>query len=728
MKILVTGGFGFIGSHLVERLIKEGHDVTVIDDFSTGDASNLKCNVTLFKMGVEDEKCEKIFADFKFDVVVHLAFKALPKLGGKEYGEVDRSNTVGLCNILYFSQKYNVNKLILLSSYQVYGKQNKFPINESSQILAKSEKSGSYIERESREYFCNKYREKGMNVVVLRIGSVYGPRQTKNFISSVIKHAQDYEAEQITIMNQIKDYIYISDVVEAIFKACEKRTSSILNISSSTGLTNSEIQGIINKYIEPDERVFLNYIDGYTKPQYMLDNQKACFELKWSPKYSIDDGIKKTVEWSLKNPDISKNNVVSEKKTLFNRIKTKWFSGNVHKYCENSILFVITTTLMIFLELKFSIKVDLLIIYIVLVNVYYGWWHGIIAILLSTAAYTGIKMGFDNMTMSGVFSNASQALYIAMYFIIGGITGYVVDRMKVEKKELQSDLDSISEELRLTNAMYDKSIEIKNSLQETIESNEDSLGKIFNIISRLDNVIPEQILSEATMIFSKMLKTESVHLYYLDSKKNLRLAAVRGRIKYHKSLMSDDYEFLESVIEEGNTFINREFTDDYPMVCAPIIQDGCTQAVVFLDNLEFKRLTYQFLNTLKVLTYLIANSMSKAAEYESAIQDKKYLSDTFIMKKDWFERLIKEKQMKLSEGDMPIYLIIFMQGIGEKNVELYHRVRQVLRESDHIGEVDGTRFAIMLLNTSKEEASAIEHRLVALGISDTQIEALWRTL
>ena len=182
------------------------------------------------------------------------------------------------------------------------------------------------------------------------------------------------------------------------------------------------------------------------------------------------------------------------------------------------------------------------------------------------------------------------------------------------------------------------------------------------------------------------------------------------------------------MIEEGNTFINREFTDDYPMVCAPIIQDGCTQAVVFLDNLEFKRLTYQFLNTLKVLTYLIANSMSKAAEYESAIQDKKYLSDTFIMKKDWFERLIKEKQMKLSEGDMPIYLIIFMQGIGEKNVELYHRVRQVLRESDHIGEVDGTRFAIMLLNTSKEEASAIEHRLVALGISDTQIEALWRTL
>lgn len=725
MKILVTGGYGFIGSHLAERLIKEKHDITIIDDFSTGNASNLNGNITLFKMGVEDAKCEKIFADFKFDVVVHLAFKALPKVGGKKYGEIYHSNTVGLCNVLLFSQKYNVKKLIVPSSYQVYGKQNKFPIHERSRILVKNEKAGSYLER---EYLCNEYREKGLNVVVLRSASIYGPRQPENFISRVIKQTLDDEAGQLTIMNQIKDYIYISDAVEAIYKTCENQTSSVLNISSATGMMHSEIQEIINANIESDNKVFFNCIDEHTKPKYVLDNQKACFELKWTPKYSIEDGIKKTVEWYLKNMDTNKSDFVNEKQPLFTLIKTKWFSGSSHKYFENFMLFIILTTLMTVLELNFSIKVDLLLIYIVLVNLYYGWWHGIIAILLSIAANVGLRMGFENTTMAGIVNNASQALYIAMYFIVGGTTGYIVDRMKVEKAELQSDLDSISEELYFTNAMYDKSIEIKNSLQETIENNEDSLGKIFNIVSRLDNVIPEQILSEAAMVFSKMLKTESVHLYYLDSRKNLRLAAVRGNIKYHKSFMHKDYDFLESVIEEGNTFINKEFTDGYPMVCAPIVQDGCTRAIVFLDGLEFRSLTYQFLNTLKVLTYLIANSISKATEYEKAIQDKKYFRDTFIMKKDWFEKLIKEKQMKLSESELPIYLVIFKKNINDKNVNLYNRVIKVLRESDYIGNVYGAKFGILLLNTNKEEAVAIESRLRALGISDTSIEALWRIL
>ena len=105
MKILVTGGYGFIGSHLVERLIKENHSITIIDDFSTAKESDFTDNVTLFKIGVEDPKCEKIFADFKFDVVVHLAFKELPKEGEREYDEIYHNNSVGLQNILFFSQK-----------------------------------------------------------------------------------------------------------------------------------------------------------------------------------------------------------------------------------------------------------------------------------------------------------------------------------------------------------------------------------------------------------------------------------------------------------------------------------------------------------------------------------------------------------------------------------------------------------------------------------------------
>ena len=724
MKILVTGGYGFIGSHLVERLAKEKHDITIIDDFSTGNISNLNSNATLFKMGVEEAKLEKIFLDFKFDVVVHLAFKLLPKEDDKEFGRIYHSNTVGLSNVLYFSQKYLVKKVIVISSYQVYGNQDKFPILESSPIDLENEKVGSYLER---EHFCKKYREKGLNVVVLRLGSIYGPRQPENFINRAINQNSENEVENITVMNQMKDYIYISDAVEAIYKTCENKTSNILNISSATCLMRSEIQEIINENIVSNNKMLFNYIEEHTKAKYLLDNKKASLELDWAPKYSIEEGIRKTVNWSLKNNE-KNNKQFNEEYSLYNNIKTKWFLSSAHKYFENFVLFISFLILMMFLEQRFSLKVDLLIIYIVLVNVYYGWWQGIIAVFLSVFAYFGIKMGYENSTITGVFENLNQALYIAMYFILGGTTGYFVDRIRAEKADLQSEINSIKEELLLTNNMYNKSIEIKNSLQETIESNEDSLGKIFNVISRLDNVIPEQILSEAAMVFSKMLKTESVHLYYLDSRKNLRLAAVRGEIKYRRSLLDKDYDFLESVIDGGNTFINKEFIKDYPMVCAPIIEDGHTRAIVFLDGLEFRSLTYQFFNTLKVLTYLISNSISKATDYEKAIQDKKYYKNTYIMKKDWFEMLIREKQMKLSDSELPFYRLVFKKDINENNIKIYNRVKNLFRESDYIGEVDDTKLAILLVNTKREEVVVIETRLKCLGILDTNIEELRRIL
>ena len=724
MKILVTGGYGFIGSHLVERLAKEKHDITIIDDFSTGNISNLNSNATLFKMGVEEAKLEKIFLDFKFDVVVHLAFKLLPKEDDKEFGRIYHSNTVGLSNVLYFSQKYLVKKVIVISSYQVYGNQDKFPILESSPIDLENEKVGSYLER---EHFCKKYREKGLNVVVLRLGSIYGPRQPENFINRAINNNSENEVENITVMNQMKDYIYISDAVEAIYKTCENKTSNILNISSATCLMRSEIQEIINENIVSNNKMLFNYIEEHTKAKYLLDNKKASLELDWAPKYSIEEGIRKTVNWSLKNNG-KNNKQFNEEHSLYNNIKTKWFLSSAHKYFENFVLFISFLVLMMFLEQRFSLKVDLLIIYIVLVNVYYGWWQGIIAVFLSVFAYFGIKMGYENSTITGVFENLNQALYIAMYFILGGTTGYFVDRIRAEKADLQSEINSIKEELLLTNNMYNKSIEIKNSLQETIESNEDSLGKIFNVISRLDNVIPEQILSEAAMVFSKMLKTESVHLYYLDSRKNLRLAAVRGEIKYRRSLLDKDYDFLESVIDGGNTFINKEFIKDYPMVCAPIIEDGHTRAIVFLDGLEFRSLTYQFFNTLKVLTYLISNSISKATDYEKAIQDKKYYKNTYIMKKDWFEMLIREKQMKLSDSELPFYRLVFKKDINENNIKIYNRVKNLFRESDYIGEVDDIKLAILLVNTKRDEVVVIETRLKCLGILDTNIEELRRIL
>lgn len=722
MKILVTGGYGFIGSHLVERLMKERHHVTIIDDLSTGKLSNVTHKTPSITLSVEDKKCEKIFADTSFDVVVHLACKALPKENSKEFGEIIHSNNSGLSNILYLSHKYDVKKLIIISSYQIYGRQSRLPINEAAHVEPVDEYGRSYMIMES---YCEEYRNNGLNVVVLRLASVYGPRQTNNFINQLIEHTvNDESGTKKNISNQIKDYIYISDAVEAIFNACVNHTSSVLNISSATSVSKSEIQTIVNTHLNFLNKNSYPFSADDEKPRYLIDNKKAISELEWSPKYSIEEGIGKTVEWAEKNKK-SFERVFAGRKVIDKGKKR--ISGSTYKYLENVAAFLFFALFTYFIQKYLAIKVDFMIIYIVLINAFYGWHQGSISIALSSIAYIWLKMTVDDSSIASLLNDPNPILYMAMYFIIGVSVGYVIDRMKFENNLLMKDLESAQEEVQFTNDMYEKSIEIKNSLQNTIENYEDSLGKIFDTISRLDKVIPEQILSEAAAVYSKILKTESVHIYYLNSERHLRLAAVRGGLKYHKSLLLEDFTFLSSVIDEKKVFVNRELKQEYPMICAPIVQDGSTQAVVLLDGVIFKSLTHQFLNTLKVLSFLVANKISKAAELEEAIHDKKYYGNTFIMKSEWFCKLISEMQVTVTENEMPIYLLEFKRDL-RNNEEIYSRVSKIIRPTDFIGEMSSERFGILLPNISKEEVSALEKRLSKQGIVTNTGDVIWRPL
>ena len=170
LKILVTGGYGFIGSALVKGLLKENHIVTIIDDLSTGKLDNIKNNVRTFNISITDKNCERIFKDTSFDVVIHLAIRKLPKDSSEEDNDILWLNNEGLINILYFSQKYKVGKFIMLSPYTIYGKQDVLPIKEDF-ALAPLDEEG--YQAQINEFYCNQYRRKGLDVSIFRVGEIY---------------------------------------------------------------------------------------------------------------------------------------------------------------------------------------------------------------------------------------------------------------------------------------------------------------------------------------------------------------------------------------------------------------------------------------------------------------------------------------------------------------------------------------------------------------------------
>src|SRR4030042_1247649 len=255
MKILVTGGAGFIASHVSDRLIKDGHQVVIVDDLSTGFIENVNPKAQFFKMDIRDEKLKALFKAEKFDMVDHHAAQM----------DVRKSvimplfdagvNIGGSINILENCVKYNVKKIVYISTGgAVYGEPEKLPVNEECHINPISQYG---ISKHTVEHYLFLYRMNyGLNYVVLRYPNVYGPRQYPHGEAGITaifteKMLNDEQPSIFGNGEQLRDYTFISDIVEANILALNSNSADgeILNIGTGVGVSVNEIFRILSEIV-----------------------------------------------------------------------------------------------------------------------------------------------------------------------------------------------------------------------------------------------------------------------------------------------------------------------------------------------------------------------------------------------------------------------------------------------------------------------------------------------
>ncbi len=619
MRILVTGGYGFIGLAVVEGLLKENHSITVIDDLSAPNSFNQIKNVSFFNISAGSNKCETIFRDNKFDIVIHLANKKLTKENVDEYSHILQSNNKGLINILYYSEKFDVKKFITISHYNVYGIQDSLPITEEDNLNPKDEQGYHGV---IRELYCDQYRRKGLNAITLRVGEVYGPRMNNpsSFIQKLLSISN--LDEELKIIKNKLDYIYIGDLVEAIKIVCEKHSPSILNISSNQGSTQNEILELFSTISHKYKNIRIK-ADHNIEHEYVLDNKRAKLNLNWSPKYDLTQGIIRTIQW------YENNNIIASDEVTIKRDKPResYKIGKNYRDIENILLFIIFATLNYLIRYKLSIKVDLFILYIVFINLIYGFKQGSIAVILSIIANIWFKMTFEGMKTFNLINDPSNLLYSTIYFIIGISIGNMVDRIKIEKEILTLDLEDLKEEMSFTYEVYDQSIEIKNTLQNTIENYDNSFQKTLETITKLEETDSNSILNESQKLLIKILKNKNIYIYSVTADKEYIKLVASPEIRNFNSLIRiDENEFLNKVAIEQKIFINKSLEKTFPTIAAPLFKDKKVVAIIFIDQIEFQLLNYQLLDTIKVLIYLISNKLSGVKDYIKTLSN----SDTTI--------------------------------------------------------------------------------------------------
>lgn len=304
MKILVTGGAGFIGSHVTVKLIEENCQVVVIDNLSTGRVENIPKGIKFIKMDICSDKLIEVFVSEQFDAVIHLAAQTMvPVSLDKPYYDC-QLNVLGTVNILEACRKSNVKRVVFSSTAAVYGNVDSVPISENAKTCPTSFYGLSKL---TVEKYLQLYHDVfGLDFIILRYANVYGERQGDGgeggVISIFLRKIGD--GESLSIFGdggQTRDFIYAGDVANANYQALiTQNVNAVYNISTQTEVS-------VNYLIDVLQMVTGNEIEKMYCPERegdiyrsVLCNRAAQERLGWKNKIMLTEGLEKAYKHIIK--------------------------------------------------------------------------------------------------------------------------------------------------------------------------------------------------------------------------------------------------------------------------------------------------------------------------------------------------------------------------------------------------------------------------------------------
>ncbi|MCK4697731.1 MAG: NAD-dependent epimerase/dehydratase family protein [Dehalococcoidia bacterium] len=301
MKILVTGGAGFIGSHLVDALIERDDEVVVVDNLSTGCRKNVNPQSKLYELSVGDLGLADIFERERPDIISHHAAQIDLRRSVAEPMFDAQENILGSLNVIVNSIRYAVKKFIYASSGgAVYGEPQYLPVDENHPINPTSQYG---VSKHTVEHYLHSYAlQYGLNYVVLRYPNVYGPRQNPLGEAGVVAifARQMLGGERPTIFgsgDKTRDYAHVSDVVSANLLAMEQGKNAICNIGTGVETSDQEIFDALAEALGYDGSPLYTSVRPGEIQRICLDWSKAERELGWRPQLSLKEGIAKTVAY-----------------------------------------------------------------------------------------------------------------------------------------------------------------------------------------------------------------------------------------------------------------------------------------------------------------------------------------------------------------------------------------------------------------------------------------------
>ncbi|MEW5801565.1 MAG: NAD-dependent epimerase/dehydratase family protein [bacterium] len=301
MKVLVTGGAGFIGSQVTDSLIEKGYKVTVVDDLSTGKRTFINPKAKFYHLDIRDSRLKAVFSEERPDILCHYAAQASVQKSVEDPVHDADINIFGTLILLKLALSHGAKKCIFASTAgAIYGEQEAFPADETHPARPISPYGAAKLAAESYLYYYHAVY--GLDYIVLRYASVYGPRQDSlaeaGMVATITEHMLGGKSPTVSgDGEQTRDFIFIDDAVAANLAAIDFSGSDIFNIGTGIETSiNQLFQHIADLSGVRVEKTSVPAKKGEPR-RSVISPEKAIKALHWQPKTSLPEGLRKTIEY-----------------------------------------------------------------------------------------------------------------------------------------------------------------------------------------------------------------------------------------------------------------------------------------------------------------------------------------------------------------------------------------------------------------------------------------------
>lgn len=667
MNVLLIGGSGSLINSLIVKFKKEGHRIFLL----TGDRYKKQKYEPVFErynFAYSSENLQEIMESVRPDITIYTgAFDPNYRWMSEERETV--RFTSDLMNVLVAYSTIRMGKFIFLSSHEVYEGYHENALTEDIPPETTGYRGTTLIQAEE---ICNNYRKNWkLDLLILRLDHLFCIPESAPEIHSVCARMCLESMRDGCISadsNHEFAMLYEQDAVEFIFQIVKSREHKfyLYHLSSDCVISEVELAGRIQKCLNNGSSIVT--VSKYDK-RCILSGKRFHEEFGMHTIFELDEIICQTIDYMRKHEE--RFDKYQESRDSWWKIlwkKWKWVFQVIVPFVENLLCFIPFFMLNNRMtDSAYFTNLDPYLLYVLVFAIMYGQQQATFSAVCAVAGYLFRQMyqrtGFE------VVLDYNTYVWIAQLFILGLIVGYMRDQIRMirrESLEMEEHLTGQIADLQEINAT---NVRIKAAMEQQLIGHQDSIGKIYQITSRLEQQMP------------------------------------------------DIYQELA----ERRVYINKAMAEEYPLMATAIYEEEEIRLIIMVWGLSWEHMTLGEANFLTVVSYLIQNAVLRAQRYIKALEEARYREGSEILEPEAFESLVRAYEHAQGRN-LTQYTLLCVSEQPERYKKICSDMRGLLRSTDYMGMRADEKLYVLLTNTGRTDAVFVEQRFEKKGYPVVAVE------